>query len=370
MMDLDLILDIIQILSFFVLGGSALTSTILYMKTKAKNREKETYDYIDDKFNEYLLLCLEKPYLDIFDVEDVDKFELTEEQKKEEKVAFSFLTSIFERVYIFYVENGKKTDCDQLENWKKTMKEYLSRENYRKAWSENFYGWDADFIIFMDKLYFEVNDTIQLEEFHTQKELDVWKEEYVKHFILDKNNDSIEDLSYYLIKNKKNRYHYYFIKHESKIVGGMLTQEIGNAVIILYLFMNKDQRRKNYASLALRKLKTIYSGKKYYLAEVEKRNALHKPFWKENLFVKVDFDYYTPEIDGLNQSESKAVVVNDLAIFFNQPVKTKALKKVIQSYFLTSFVKDDAKKIKTFKSVTNNNKQLDSMGKDIHVKDL
>lgn len=368
--EMDLLLEITQIVSFTIVGASALASTILFFQTKNKNREKETYDYIDDKFNEYLLLCLEKPYLDVFDIEDKEKVELSVEQKKEEKIVFSYLTSIFERVYIFYVENGKKCDLDQLENWKKTIREFLNRENYRQTWIENSYGWDAGFILFMDKLYCEVEETISLESLTTKEDLFIWSEEYKNHFKLDKNNDQIEQLSYYLEENKQTEYHYYFIKHQKEIVGGMLTQVIGNAVIILYLFIKEDRRRNNYASKALRKLRTKYSEKHYFLAEVEIRNEEHKPFWSNNQFAKVDFNYFTPEVNSDNLTESEAVVVNELSIYLNQPVKTKELKKVIKTYFKTSFVQDNSVNINNFSSVRNNNSQLDEMGKVVQVRYL
>ena len=44
--------DIIETLTFAIVGISAAASTYLFFRTKNKDREKETYDYIDNKYND------------------------------------------------------------------------------------------------------------------------------------------------------------------------------------------------------------------------------------------------------------------------------------------------------------------------------
>ena len=78
-----LVIDIISAATFGILAISAIASTYLFYNSKNKEREKETFDYIDDKFNDFLQICLDKPYLDIFDTADEKKSELNETQKKE-----------------------------------------------------------------------------------------------------------------------------------------------------------------------------------------------------------------------------------------------------------------------------------------------
>lgn len=361
--------DIIEILQFVVIAITASASTILFFVSKNKDREKETYDYIDNKFNDFLEMCMEKPYLDIFDTEDTNKVELTDLQKKEEKIAFAYLMSIFERVYIFYVENGKNCDIDQLENWKKTIKEYLKRKSFRTAWEENGYGWDAGFILFMDEMFLKVENKVHLKPIHTRKDFDLWYKEYDKNFIKDKNNDEKLQLLEYLNNNTKYPYQYYFINNcDDKMVGGMLTQEIKGAVIILYIFVKENRRQHGYGSYALRTLRNKYNEDTYFLAEVEKRNKRRKSWWLNNLFSEIDFKYYTPEMDEKFESEENAVNVNDLIVFLNKPVKTKKLGKVIKLYFKTSFVHDIHRNINHFESVKMNELQLSKMKNIIDVK--
>lgn len=92
---MDLLLDIIQILTFTIVGASALASTILFFKSKDKDREKETYDYIDDKFNDFLTICMDKPYLDIFDIPDKEKSDIKRDPKERRKDSFCLLDEYF-----------------------------------------------------------------------------------------------------------------------------------------------------------------------------------------------------------------------------------------------------------------------------------
>ncbi|MBU1145644.1 MAG: GNAT family N-acetyltransferase [Firmicutes bacterium] len=363
---MDLPLNIVQILTFIVVGASALASTILFFKTKNKDREKETFDYIDDKFTDFLEICLAKPYLDIFDVEDDNKIELNDMQKKEEKIAFAYLMGIFERVYIFYVDNGRKCDTDQFVNWKRTIQEYLKRDNFRDAWVENGYGWDAGFILFMDDLFLKIESKVELEAVRSRTQLEMWYKEYKDQFVIDANNDKFERLVSYFEYEGKYPYQYYFIKDcNGTIVGGLLTQEIKNAVVILYIFVKEKYRKQGLGSFALRKLRTQYKEKNFFLAEVEKRNEEHKPWWINNLFAEIKIDYYTPEMNHDTHSEIKAVNVNDLVTFYNKPVAPKHLLKIINIYFKTSFVYDEHLNINHFEAVKNNTEQLLNMKKEL-----
>ncbi len=357
-----LVIDIISAATFGILAISAIASTYLFYNSKNKEREKETFDYIDDKFNDFLQICLDKPYLDIFDTADEKKSELNETQKKEEKIAFAYLMSIFERVYIFYVENRRSCDYDQFVNWTKTIKEYFRRENFRNAWKENGYGWDSGYIKFMDSLYLKIEDEIRLEEINSNTEIKEWYEEYKNHFVEDRNNDTQKQIYNYLDREKKYSYTFYKINNsQDKMIGGFLVQHINNCVFILYIFISKNHRNKGYGSLALRALRNKYDEKVFFLAEVEHRNKKTKPWWLDQMFEEVDMKYFTPEVNTETFKEKESHNENDLMIFYSRAIMPKELKKVIEIYFRTSFVQKSNISVKDFKSVKNNNNQLDKM---------
>ena len=95
--------DVLESLSYLIVIASIPTAILSYIITNKKEREDRefgTFDSLDDKFIEFQLLCLEKPYLNIFDVEDEHPVALTPLQKKEELIAYSVLFAIFERAFV------------------------------------------------------------------------------------------------------------------------------------------------------------------------------------------------------------------------------------------------------------------------------
>lgn len=122
---------------------------VFYLRTRTKEREKETYDYVDSVFLEYLRICFENPELDIFDVSHAE-LEGRDISKKE-LIAFTFLLSNFERAYILYKTKVGKSDRDQWSGWEATIRNFFRREKFRQAWYLNGFGWDDSFINYMDK---------------------------------------------------------------------------------------------------------------------------------------------------------------------------------------------------------------------------
>lgn len=97
---LDAISKIVIILGFPI-------AFFQYMRTKRKekrDREYGTYNALDEKYLEFQKLCLEHPYLNIFDVPDEKPTELDNKKQKEELILFTMLFSIFERAYLLYFD--------------------------------------------------------------------------------------------------------------------------------------------------------------------------------------------------------------------------------------------------------------------------
>lgn len=147
--------DVLESLSYLIVIASiptAIFSYIITNKKERKDREFGTFDSLDDKFIEFQLLCLEKPYLNIFDVEDEHPVALTTLQKKEEVIAYSVLFAIFERAFVMYKARGFNKYNVQWQGWVEVMNVYAQRDNYRDAWAVNGFGWDGEFEAFMNKI--------------------------------------------------------------------------------------------------------------------------------------------------------------------------------------------------------------------------
>ena len=122
----------------------AIFNYINSVKQERIDRQYGTYDALDDKYIDFQKMCLEKPYLNVFDIDDELCTELTPLQKKEEIIAYSILIAIFERAYIMYHERGNN-EGDQWEGWLSNIEDYCRRENFVIAWEKNGWGWDIRF---------------------------------------------------------------------------------------------------------------------------------------------------------------------------------------------------------------------------------
>ncbi|MEO0130393.1 MAG: hypothetical protein ABIK76_01680 [candidate division WOR-3 bacterium] len=153
--------DILEILSSIAIILGIPFGLLEYIRTKRReqrDREYETYNALDEKYLQYLALCLEHTDLDIFDVADSNPSELNEKQKKEELIAFTILFSIFERAYIMYYDQSTKIKEKQWKGWEGYIREYCGRKNFIQAWKISGQYFDADFQKFMEKtIHKEIN---------------------------------------------------------------------------------------------------------------------------------------------------------------------------------------------------------------------
>ena len=91
-----------------------------YIRTSRKerrDREYGTYNALDEKYLEFQKLCLEHPYLNIFDIPDKEPQKLNEKQEKEELILLTMLFSIFERAYLLYSD---QTSAIKKKQWQTT----------------------------------------------------------------------------------------------------------------------------------------------------------------------------------------------------------------------------------------------------------
>lgn len=124
-----------------------------YMRTKRKekqDREYGTYNALDEKYLEFQKLCLEHPYLNIFDVLDEKPIKLDDKQQKEELILFTMLFSIFERAYLLYSDQYSDIKKKQWTGWDSYIKSFCERENFIRAWEISGATFDTDFEKYME----------------------------------------------------------------------------------------------------------------------------------------------------------------------------------------------------------------------------
>jgi hypothetical protein len=136
-MDTLNIKDWLEILQYFAVILGIPIALIQYVSSSRKERqdkEYETYNALDEKFIDYLKLCLDHPNLDIFDISDKKLNEFKKNQSKEEIIIFTILFSVFERAYTMYFDQGKKIRKEQWNGWESYINDFSQRDNFKEAW--------------------------------------------------------------------------------------------------------------------------------------------------------------------------------------------------------------------------------------------
>lgn len=153
-MDISTSLPIFEWLSYLAaIVGIPLAIWLFYNEKRKERLDRElgTYDALDNKYIEFLNLCLENPELDVFDIETKLRKELTPEQKKKELMIFNILISILERAFLMYREHrSTKIGKTQWVGWDQYIHDWVSRSNFRKAWHILGEQFDTEFIEYMN----------------------------------------------------------------------------------------------------------------------------------------------------------------------------------------------------------------------------
>lgn len=129
--------DLLEILQYIavILGiPIALVQYISSERNQRHDKEYAAYNALDEKFIDYLKLCLNHPNLDVFDVPDNKLNASIKNQNKDEIIIFTVLFSIFERAYTMYFDQRKKIRKEQWNGWERYIIEFSRRSNFKDAW--------------------------------------------------------------------------------------------------------------------------------------------------------------------------------------------------------------------------------------------
>ena len=144
---------------------------ILFVNEKSKERrEREygTYDALDDKYIDYLRLCMENPELDLYDIPLEKKIALSPEQKIRQYAMFEILVSLLERAFLMYQDQSSTIKKTQWSGWNEYVHDYARRETFRNLWQTQGVEYDSDFIQYVNAIFEKVqsetiasSDTVQ-----------------------------------------------------------------------------------------------------------------------------------------------------------------------------------------------------------------
>ena len=136
-------------------------------RKESRDRAERVYREVDDKFTEFMRLCLEHPELDCYSVAipAVNASQLTEQQKVQQKLLYTVLTDVLEVAFVQYrkpsvgKDQSSVYDPDtraffdsQWPGWDAYAKKFMSRKAYRDVWAEIGDEYDEDFGKYMKTL--------------------------------------------------------------------------------------------------------------------------------------------------------------------------------------------------------------------------
>ena len=145
-----LVTNLETILRFTQLIGIPVAIVLYALNKRKERRDKDygTYDTLDDKYIDYLKLCLEYPDLDIVDTPR-SVAPLNQDQQHRELVMFSILISIMERAYLMYQDRSYKVREQQWVGWEAYIEQWGKRDNFRNALRKLATGFDKRFVCYL-----------------------------------------------------------------------------------------------------------------------------------------------------------------------------------------------------------------------------
>lgn len=129
---LDILVHLAQVVGIPV-------AIVLFFLTKRKerqDRERGTYDSLDEKYQNYLVLATRNPDLPLVVQDDIELWSETPSpaQKYRLDCCYLILTSILERAFLLYLDAKHRSRKDEWSGWEDYMRSYLAFKPYLKFW--------------------------------------------------------------------------------------------------------------------------------------------------------------------------------------------------------------------------------------------
>jgi hypothetical protein len=120
---------------------------------------EKTYREVDDKYTDFLKVCLEHPRLDCYSVPRTLDKKLTDDEQWQQNILYTALTDVFEVAYVQYKTNQYALDpeirdifTEQWGGWDTYIKKFLLRPAYRKVYWDICNEYDVRLVAYMDAI--------------------------------------------------------------------------------------------------------------------------------------------------------------------------------------------------------------------------
>lgn len=127
-------------------------------KERVEAAEK-VYQTVDERFNDFVKLCIDHPRLDCYSVPRQPALNppLSNDEKVQQKLLFAELTDVFEVAYVQYHKQEsnpeiKRIYTEQWAGWDAYIRKFMKRPSYSATWYEIRDEYDGEFVKYLDTM--------------------------------------------------------------------------------------------------------------------------------------------------------------------------------------------------------------------------
>jgi hypothetical protein len=153
-MTIETINAILQLLAHVTTICGIPLAIFLFLHERAKDRlarENETFDSLDVKYTEFMLLGFENPEV-ISEILSTKLKKYNSRQVQKQKALLAVLFSLFERVFVMFEGQHSDFRRRQWEGWVLFIRSYTSGAVFRREWGVSGNQFDSNFQKFMNEL--------------------------------------------------------------------------------------------------------------------------------------------------------------------------------------------------------------------------
>lgn len=122
------------------------------MRRQRREREIGTYTALDDKYLQYLELCIQHPDLNVYYFRTDRKTGFTPQEKVQRYALFEILISIMERSYLMYTRHADDDRASERQGWVDFVSEWKGHPDWDDLWGVCGRQYEDSFVKFVDAL--------------------------------------------------------------------------------------------------------------------------------------------------------------------------------------------------------------------------
>jgi hypothetical protein len=115
-------------------------------------RVNDAFNALDDKYIDYVKLCMQHPELDAFDTPLLRDRPATAAETRGESMMFAILFSVMERSFLMYRDQSDAFKKSQWAAWETYVKSWTTRKNFLDEWARTKTEFDHDFAAYLDSV--------------------------------------------------------------------------------------------------------------------------------------------------------------------------------------------------------------------------